>query len=96
MSDPMGIPADPSATDLAMMLLVLSQHLHPIYGNTSYRGRGIGGSAITQQCSVIHPEGWEIGALQEIDEVLHAYFINHPEIHEQMVAKLKEMKECKA
>lgn len=53
------------------LLYVEHYELHPSYGNTSYRGRGIGGQTITQQCSVVSPEDREQLALWAIDDAIH-------------------------
>lgn len=66
---------DITITDrLAIMLYLIHSELHPIYGNTSRRGRGIGGQAITQQCSVIDPEGDENAILDAIEHEYRAWF----------------------
>jgi len=57
---------------LAAMLLLVLHDLHPVYGNTSYRGRGIGGATITAGCSVNHPEDAEYDLLNAIETTLRA------------------------
>lgn len=76
-------PPDPSAgpptLDEAMSLLaILYYDMHPTYGSTSRRGRGIGGQAVTQQCNVVDPEGWEITFNQRVEEALHRYAQDSP------------------
>lgn len=57
--------------DQALWLLYkLRFDMHQVYGNTSRRGRGIGGQAMTPQCSVIDPEGDELELLDKIDRLL--------------------------
>jgi hypothetical protein len=60
--------------DEAMELLaILYYDMHPTYGSTSRRGRGIGGQAVTQQCNVVDPEGWEVAFNERVEEALHKY-----------------------
>ncbi len=58
-----------------LALLHVEHHLlHPTYGNTAYRGRGVGGQTFTQQCSVIRPEGGEQLVLWQIDDAIRQGF----------------------
>lgn len=60
--------------DEAMELLaILYYDMHPVYGSSSRRGRGIGGQSMTQQCNVVDPEGWEIAFNSRVEHALHAY-----------------------
>jgi hypothetical protein len=61
--------------DRALALLYIEHvELHPTYGNTSRRGGGIGGSALTQQCSVVDPEEPEFALLEVIEDALNEAF----------------------
>jgi hypothetical protein len=60
-----------AAFEHALALLYVEHYdLHPHYGNTSRRGRGIGGQAVTQQCSVVRPDDGEQLVLWAIDDAL--------------------------
>lgn len=63
--------ADEERDQLAALLYVLRYDLHPTYANTARRGRGIGGQAMTPQCNVLDPEGWEERALDAVDDALN-------------------------
>jgi uncharacterized protein YqgV (UPF0045/DUF77 family) len=63
--------ADEERDQLAALLYVLRYDLHPTYANTARRGRGIGGQAMTPQCNVLDPEGWEERALTAVDDALN-------------------------
>jgi hypothetical protein len=87
--------AELDADDIMALLLLVWFDLHPVYANTSYRGRGIGGQAITQQCSVVSPEGWEYAALMYIETAISAYAQQHPDQRAlakkgQLMEKIKE------
>lgn len=56
-------------------LKILFYDLHPVYANTSYRGRGVGGQAMTQQCSVVRPEGFELDQIAQIEELIRDHLI---------------------
>lgn len=83
---------EPTAEDLAVALMIVLYELHPVYGNTSRRGRGIGGQAMTQQCNVIDPEGWEFEAKEWADEVLRGYTRTREfsERYQEALAKIKD------
>lgn len=86
--------AEEPTLERAMVLLsLLYRELHPFYGNTSYRGRGIGGSAVTQQCCVTHPEGWEVDVIQKIEEILHTYAEGDPKFPATCAAYIKQVKD---
>jgi hypothetical protein len=59
---------------LAALLHIAYFDLHPTYSNTSHRGRGIGGWAITQQCSFLAPEEKEAVWLAKIDQAVRDAF----------------------
>lgn len=53
--------------------------LHPIYANTSYRGRGVGGQAVTQQCSIVNPELKEFEQIERIETLLRKHLMKREE-----------------
>lgn len=83
---------EPTLEQAMVLLSLLYYELHPFYGNTSYRGRGIGGSTVTQQCCVTHPEGGEVGVIQQIEEIIHTYAEGHPEFSAIRMAHMRQAK----
>jgi len=67
-------PREDERDVLTALLYLLRYDLHPVYGNTSHRGRGIGGQTMTPGCSVNHPEGSELALLNLIDDAIHRHF----------------------
>jgi hypothetical protein len=79
-----------------VLLSLLQWQMHPTYGNTSRRGRGIGGQAITQQCSAIDPEeDWEFALLDEIEQALRSRYQDDEEFAAKIGAKMAELKQAK-
>lgn len=59
--------------ELRTLLTWLRYDMHKVFGNTSRRGRGIGGQAMTEQCLVLRPEGDEIARLARVDEIIYGH-----------------------
>lgn len=77
-TEPINEMAKGDAGSLALWLYVVLFELHPCYGNTSRRGRGIDGSTITQQCNVIRPEGWESEAVERAESAIRSFALSNP------------------
>lgn len=60
--------------ELAALLEMFCSDLHPAYANTSRRGRGIGGQAMTAQCNYLDPEGDEFRIIERIDAAVREWF----------------------
>lgn len=67
-------PREDERDVLTALLYLLRYDLHPVYGNTSHRGRGVGGQTMTPSCSVNHPEGSELALLNAVDNAISKYF----------------------
>lgn len=59
--------------DLAALLFAVVNDLHPMYANTSRRGRGIGGQMVTRQCNLLDPEGAEVYLVHRAEDVIREY-----------------------
>lgn len=60
--------------ELAALLAMFAHDLHPSYANTSRRGRGIGGRAVTTQCNYLDPEGYEHWIIQCIEDAYREWY----------------------
>jgi hypothetical protein len=74
--NPEGVPAHPKAEiyELAALLEVVVNGLHPVYGSTGRRDRGVGGCMATRQCNLIDPEGAEVDLVQHVEDTIRHYF----------------------
>jgi hypothetical protein len=85
-------PASITLDEAMELLAVLYYDMHPVYGSSSRRGRGIGGQSMTQQCNVVDPEGWEVAFNDRVEEALHTYASHNGHMKPQTVRVMNALK----